>query len=547
MINIKTTNLISKLMLWSFIGSIGLLASCKEDPVVEPVLPVASFQFEVDATNFLQVTFSNFSQNATSYAWDFGDQVGASTDESPVYTYTASGTYTVKLTATDAAGNSAESTKDITITDPDEALTLLAGSVSKTWKLVREGAAIGIGPDEANWTQWWALVNDGSRNCFYDDEFIFSRDGGFEFNDAGTFFGEGDIYNGTDMESLTESCFEATTANLTIDGVDKSAWLSSASHTYEYDVANNKIMLTGQGAWMGLIKLGTAGYVGEPQASTGFAAFLSSGEDTGVDTLTIHYDYSGNYWIAKYVSYANPLDEPSLVAINANFDVTTAGLTATFTNTSSGATTYAWDFGDGGSSTDENPSHTYGADGTYSVTLTASDGSDSGTATKDVIIDTANPTEAAPTPTEDAADVISIYSDAYTPIDGVNTNPDWGQATVVTEQEVVTGDNILKLAGLNYQGIDWTATAGGSLDVSGKTMVHVDIWSKEAVTTNFSLIGGSETFVTLTTEAGTWTSFDIALSEYISAVDLTQTIQFKFDDAGSGTSPTLFVDNMYFY
>lgn len=138
-----------------------MISSCKEDVPVEPVVPVSSFQFEVDATNFLQVTFSNFSQNATSYVWDFGDQVGTSTDESPVYIYTASGTYTVKLTATDAAGESAESTKDITITDPDEALTLLAGSVSKTWKLVRDGSAIGIGPDAANWNTWWALVNDG--------------------------------------------------------------------------------------------------------------------------------------------------------------------------------------------------------------------------------------------------------------------------------------------------------------------------------------------------------------------------------------------------
>jgi PKD repeat protein len=521
------------------------ISSCKED--VEPIVPVASFQVEVDAEDFLKINTINVSKNVSTYLWDFGDGVGTSTDFEPSYTYAVDGDYVIKLIATDDAGVSAEVTRDVTITDPDKALTLLAGSVSKTWKLVREGAAIGIGPDEANWTQWWALVNDGARNCFYDDEFIFSRDGGFEYKDAGTFFGEGDIYaNSTDRIDLAETCFEANETNLTVDGVNMSAWLSSTTHTYAYDVATNKIMLTGQGAWMGLIKLGTDGYVGTPQASTGFGATLVSGGATGVDTLDITFEYPGNYWKARYVSYANPADEPALVAVNANFDVTTAGLTATFTNRSSGATTYAWDFGDGESSTDENPSHTYAADGTYSVTLTASDGSDSGTVTKDVIIDTANPAEAAPTPTEDAANVISIFSDAYSAIDGVNTNPDWGQATVVTD-EVVAGDNILKLAGLNYQGIDWTATAGGSIDVTGKTMVHVDIWTKAVETINFSLIGGgAENAVSLTTEAGTWTSFDIALSEY-TAPDKSAVIQFKFDDAGSGTSPTLFVDNMYFY
>ena len=43
----------------------------------------------------------------------------------------------------------------------------------------------------------------------------------------------------------------------------------------------------------------------------------------------------------------------------------------TFTNASLNADTYSWDFGDGESSTETSPSHTYTADGTYDVTLTA--------------------------------------------------------------------------------------------------------------------------------------------------------------------------------
>ncbi|MCP5012891.1 MAG: hypothetical protein GY942_23180, partial [Aestuariibacter sp.] len=39
------------------------------------------------------------------------------------------------------------------------------------------------------------------------------------------------------------------------------------------------------------------------------------------------------------------------------------------------------------------------------------------------------PTVAAPTPTEDAGNVISIFSDAYTDVTGVDYNPAWGQAT----------------------------------------------------------------------------------------------------------------------
>jgi PKD repeat protein len=49
-------------------------------------------------------------------------------------------------------------------------------------------------------------------------------------------------------------------------------------------------------------------------------------------------------------------------------------LTCNFTSTSSGSVTgYSWTFGDGATSTAQNPSHTYGAGGTYTVTLTVTD------------------------------------------------------------------------------------------------------------------------------------------------------------------------------
>ena len=44
-----------------------------------------------------------------------------------------------------------------------------------------------------------------------------------------------------------------------------------------------------------------------------------------------------------------------------------------FSNLSISATDYSWDFGDGNTSSSSNPSNTYAAEGTYTVTLTASD------------------------------------------------------------------------------------------------------------------------------------------------------------------------------
>lgn len=47
--------------------------------------------------------------------------------------------------------------------------------------------------------------------------------------------------------------------------------------------------------------------------------------------------------------------------------------TYSFANQSSSATDFAWDFGDGNSSTDFEPSNVYSGEGTFDVTLTASD------------------------------------------------------------------------------------------------------------------------------------------------------------------------------
>jgi len=76
-------------------------------------IPIASFGF---ATNDLEVTFTNSSTNATSYAWDFGDG-NTSTEASPVYTFASSDTYSVTLVATDDMSETSSVSKDVEVTD----------------------------------------------------------------------------------------------------------------------------------------------------------------------------------------------------------------------------------------------------------------------------------------------------------------------------------------------------------------------------------------------------------------------------------------------
>ncbi|RLD62704.1 MAG: hypothetical protein DRJ01_05595 [Bacteroidetes bacterium] len=307
----KKTNFkwISSLLLMAVAIFAITLNSCKKDDEPEPD-PIASFQYEVSETNYLEVTFTNYSTNATSYSWDFGDQTGTSTEKDPVYTYTAAGNYTVVLTATNADGKTANYSKAIEITDPNAALALLAGQVSKTWKLYREpGVAVGgCGADAENHRGWWGLQNDGSRPCVFYHEFTFARDGSFTFDDKGKFWGEAAIFDGTDLK---ETCFEAVAANMVNkDGVDVSAWLSG-THQFEYDPNTGDVTLTGNGAWMGLPQLGTSAESIVPEASKTFK--ISIEEKEGFDLLTIVYSYDGIYWDFDYACYDNPDDEPDVV------------------------------------------------------------------------------------------------------------------------------------------------------------------------------------------------------------------------------------------
>ena len=149
------------------------------------------------------------------------------------------------------------------------------------------------------------------------------------------------------------------------------------------------------------------------------------------------------------------------------------------------------------------------------------------------------PTTAAPTPTTAAANVTSIFSDAYTNVSGSNLNPNWGQATVAT-QVSIAGNNTLKYAGLNYQGLEF----GSAQNVSSRNFLHLDYYTANSTSLKVYLIsnpGSVERSYTLTVPSpGGWNSVDIPLSSF-APVNLSNVFQIKFDGNGD-----IYVDNIYF-
>ena len=148
------------------------------------------------------------------------------------------------------------------------------------------------------------------------------------------------------------------------------------------------------------------------------------------------------------------------------------------------------------------------------------------------------PTVAAPTPNRAQADVISIFSDAYTNVPGTNFNPDWTQNTVVS-QVSVAGNNTLLYTGLDYQGTEFN----GAQNLTTMGFLHLDFWTANSSLLNVYLIspGPQEKAVALTVPTSGWSSIDIPLSQF-SGVDLADVIQMKFDGNG-----TIYLDNIYFY
>jgi len=83
-----------------------------QEITVQNGLPVVDFSADNSSDS---VQFTDLSQNATSWSWDFGDG-GTSTDESPVHTYSAAGNYTVTLTASNEVGSTSKA-NTVYITD----------------------------------------------------------------------------------------------------------------------------------------------------------------------------------------------------------------------------------------------------------------------------------------------------------------------------------------------------------------------------------------------------------------------------------------------
>lgn len=143
-----------------------------------------------------------------------------------------------------------------------------------------------------------------------------------------------------------------------------------------------------------------AEFIGSPELSYTWNYGDASATENMVNASHT-YASAGSYGVTltdTLFGWTSNCSTDTMVTIGSNtvagFTSVEAGLNATFTNTSTSGsgTTYAWDFGDGNTSTVMSPAHSYASAGTYTVCLIVTDACGADTLCSPVTVICAAPT-----------------------------------------------------------------------------------------------------------------------------------------------------------
>jgi hypothetical protein len=168
---------------------------------------------------------------------------------------------------------------------------------------------------------------------------------------------------------------------------------------------------------------------------------------------------------------------------------------------------------------------------------------------------TGAPTVAAPTPALPAADVVSLFSNAYTNVPVDTWSASWDIADVSDFK--IAGNDAKAYTNLTYAGIEFTTN---TINASAMTHVHLDVWIPQGVFFRVKLVdfgadgvygGGDDQQQELTFNAGSapplafgvWSGLDIPLSNFTALPSRAHLAQLIL----SSDSKIVYLDNVYFH
>lgn len=288
------------------------------------------------------VNFNNLSSNGTNYDWDFGDG-NFSQQQAPSHTYTGYGTFTVELIADGGPCGIDTNTKVAYIT------------------IDTNQPCISILPSNGT-----ASTQTSCTGTIYDSG------------------GSSGQYGANEDAQITIAPTGASTVDLTFVTFDIEQ--GSQNNVCDYDYLE-----VYDGPNTGSPLIGTYCNNQPPPAtvsSTGGSITVVFHSDGGLEENGFEIS-----WQCQMPNQAPSAD------FTSDVDTTCTGIINFSDLSNNGPTSWLWNFGDGNSSTQQNPTHQYMANGLYTVDLTATNGIGPDTETKTNYIYVNMP--AAPSVTDD--------------------------------------------------------------------------------------------------------------------------------------------------
>ncbi|MEJ2591276.1 MAG: PKD domain-containing protein [Candidatus Thiodiazotropha sp.] len=335
------------------------------------------------AISFSSAGSSDSDGSISSYSWSFGD--GATSNQAnPTHTYSTAGVYNVILNVTDNNGDSGSDTTTATVSALNVAPTANAnGPYSAQLGAAVNFSSAGSSDSDGSIAAYLWDFGDGNSSSEANPSHIYAATGSYSIS-----------LTVTDNDGATGS--DTTSADITGQPSGNLAPVANANGPYS-------------GAAGVAVSFSSAGSTDADGSIVSYAWSFGDGATSSLANPTHTYAAAGSYDVSLTVTddggaTNSDITSASIAAApnvaptaNANGDYTgVTGSPVSFFSTGSSdsdgtITAYLWDFGDGGTSNQADPTHTYSSAGSYTVTLTVTDnngatGSDTATAT---ITDTA--------------------------------------------------------------------------------------------------------------------------------------------------------------
>jgi PKD repeat protein len=392
------------------VGRIVKISGVSEPTPGPNAAPVAAFLAGCGGQN---CTFADRSTdpdgNLSSWHWSFGDGE-ETTARDPSHAYQTAGTYTVRLTARDTDGEISSKVKQVTVPGPQFPLGLTFTTSTEPGKQIV--------------TLSWTRAQGPSLYVYRNGLVLLStpNDGKQKFTKNET---DPTTYIFKICEAGTTICSNPVTAQFG-GGSSPDNSPPNAAFTPTCTVASCRFA-DGSTDPDGTV-IGWEWDFGDGSSSTQRNPTHAYAEQGDYRVrLTVTDNRGGRGSSSRDISVEEPVNVPP----TANLTWNCTGLDCVFSDASSdldgSLTIWQWDFGDGSTADVQNPSHTFGADGTYAVGLTVTD-NDGSTASvsKQVTVSTPGP-NADPLAnfSSSCGGLTCAFTDLSTDSDGAVTGWSW--------------------------------------------------------------------------------------------------------------------------